>query len=229
VPAREEAWAQLIAEARAQRRALDASSPDWRDLTLSEAAEVAERLYALWGATGSRYWKLGAVDEATQSRLGVAAPICAPLVPTEVWTGCRDLALNSSRYIRAKFEPEVGVRVTEDGLVAMPCVEVADCRFAGWQLPPGGVIADAALQGSMVFGPESEVPDDVRVRVSLDGRVLGEGESSWASAAERLRVLPDGAAATHVATGAMTPLFDVMPGLWEFDFGGLGLVRVTVS
>lgn len=229
MPAREETLARLITEARLGRRALEADADEWRHLTPEEAERVAELLYRQWGAEGSRFWKLGAIDEATQARLGVTAPICAPLVPAEVVTDCYDVHLDSSQFIRAKMEPEIGIRVIDGALRAMPCVEVADSRFSDWRLPPGGVIADAALQGSMLFGHEAEADEVVTVRVSLDGEVLGEGEAAWAEAVERLQVLPPGAGASHVATGAMTRLFDVRPGVWEFDFGSLGLLRVSVS
>jgi hypothetical protein len=44
-----------------------------------------------------------------------------------------------------------------------------------------------------------------------------------------MNLLPSSAAPSFVATGAASPLLSVEPGTWEFVFGGVGELTVTVS
>ncbi|CAB4951643.1 MAG: hypothetical protein F2881_05950 [Actinobacteria bacterium] len=220
-----------IAEARRLNAPLSAGAPQWSSLDRDTAEKVASALYERWGAVGSPFWKLGAVDAPTQERFGLNGPVCGPLVPSNVRVEATQVTIARSDFIHAKFEAEVGVGVGADGeLRAMPCVEVADSRFEGWKLPPFGVLADGALQGMMLFGPGVAPPSTpIHVDVVRDGVLLASGDQGWPESAVRLDVLPHDANATHVATGALTALFDVIEGEWTFDFGTLGRLVVTVQ
>jgi hypothetical protein len=111
----------------------------------------------------------------------------------------------------------------------VPCVEIADCRFSGWTLPPHGMTADLALQGRMVYGLPAEMPDEIEVIVSLDGSPVASGSARWVDAVARLGLLPDRAAADRVATGSITELVDCVPGRWLFDFGAVGHISLVVQ
>ena len=124
-----------------------------------------------------------------------------------------------------KLEAEIGIRLDADGMRLAPCVEIADCRFAGWALPPGGAPADFGLQGSMVFGPVVEPVAEVHVEVRHDGETVGAGGGTWAEAAARLSLLP-----AALAPGASwrparsRPCSRPSRGRWEFDFGPAGTI-----
>lgn len=222
------ALATAVTQARATHTALDGSQSPWSELDLAAAVAVSDEVLDAIGATGSPFWKLGAVDEPTQVRLGLPGPISAPLVPGAVTCDVVRTTVRLAELLKPKFEPEIGVRIVDGQLFAMPCVEVADSRFAGWRLPPFGVIADAALQGQMLFGLPVPAPESVTVTVSHEGDVKAVGSGDWSDASARLVLIDTDAAPTHVATGSLTPLFDCEPGLWTFDFGPLGRIDVDV-
>lgn len=227
MPVAPEALATLIEQARHTRVLLEATDPEWVGLDRAFAEQVAEVLYERWGATGSPYWKLGAVDAQTQAKLGLDGPVSAPLVPERVFLLSEHLEIDSANFLHAKFEAEVGITV--DGtLLPLACVEIADCSFTAWGLPPFGVVADACLQSMMIFGRVTTPVETVQVVVSHNGVTVASGTQDWGGAVARLEVLPAGAGATHVATGAITPLLDVSPGEWVFDFGPLGSITVLV-
>ncbi len=111
-----------------------------------------------------------------------------------------------SSLIAPRFEAEIGVLVDGSGRRAMPCVEVADSRFADWSLPPWGVVADGTLQGDMLFGEAVDPIEVISVTVLHDGREVSRGTGSWQSAADRLQILPADQPVRMVATGALAPL-----------------------
>ncbi len=222
------ALAAAVTAARATNTALDGSQSPWSQLDLAAAVAVSDEVLDAIGAAGSSFWKLGAVDEPTQVRLGLPGPITAPLVPGAVTCDVIRTTVRLAELLKPKFEPEIGVQIVDGQLLAMPCVEVADSRFAEWRLPPFGVIADAALQGQMLFGIPVPAPESVTVTVSHDSEVKAVGSGSWADAIARLVLIDKDAAPTHVATGSLTQLFDCEPGLWTFDFGPLGRIDVDV-
>ena len=223
-----EVLASSLDEARTSASAIDGSQPPWSGLDEELASRVGAALLRRIGAEGSPFWKLGAVDRATQDRLGVQGPLVAPLDPSSVWLDVSEVTCDTRTLIRPRFEPEIGLALVGEEILAVPCVEIADSRFSAWALPPWGVVADALLQGRMVFGLPVPAPDRVVVTVTHDGRTVTTGEGAWSEAVARLDLLPSGLARTRVATGALTELHDCEPGLWEFDFGDLGHIAVRV-
>lgn len=217
----------LLWEARRTGVPLDPSAGPWPGLTEARSALIAEALYERGGV--GRTWKLGALDAPTQRRLGIGGPVCVPLLRGATSAEIISAVLRRDELVAPKFEAEIGVALDGNGLAyPVPCVEIADCRFADWRLPPYGMTADLALQGRMLFGPIGIVGRRTTVTVRHDGRKVAGGSARWEEAVERLDLLTDLGAADHVATGSITELLDCLPGRWEFDFGTLGHIAVTV-
>ncbi|MHB1211643.1 MAG: hypothetical protein ACYC0W_05195, partial [Candidatus Nanopelagicales bacterium] len=206
-----ERLAGILVEARAAATSVDGSVPPWSGLDSGLASHVGAAFARQIGATHSPFWKLGAVDAETQKRLGIDGPLFAPLDPDSVAWDVTTATIELSSMVDPRFEAEIGVLVDDGRLCAMPCVEVADSRFAGWTLPPWGVVADGTLQGRMLFGPTFDPLDDIHVTVVHDGHEVGRGEGSWSEAAGRLQLLPDDRPVRMVATGALTRLFACAP------------------
>jgi 2-keto-4-pentenoate hydratase len=217
----------ILWEARRTGTALDPAADPWSGLTRTRATLIADALYRRGGT--SRTWKLGALDTATQRRLGITGPACVPLLAGATSTEIISTVLSRGELVAPKFEAEIGVVVDAVGVpYPVPCVEIADCRFSGWKLPPYGMTADLALQGRMLFGPVGVMARRAGVTVSHDGRRVATGSARWDEAVARLDLLGDLRDADHVATGSITELLDCRPGRWEFDFGTLGHIAVTV-
>ena len=210
--------------------ALDASEEPWPSLSKSDARSIAEELYSRTGARETGCWKLGALDQAAQRRFGIDAPLVAPCLPGRLTVEARCERLRIADYIQPRFEAEVGISRRGSDLVAVPCVEIADCRFAQWDLPPHGVIVDYCLQGGMLFGPPAGSPEErISVEIRHDGRERHRSVTVWSQALSRMDLLPSTAEPRFVATGAVSPLLEVESGTWEFVFGGIGELTLTVS
>lgn len=223
-----DALASILLEAKRTASPVDGMVAPWIDLTPTMLRHVGWSIAVQSGASTSPYWKLGAIDAHTQERLGVDGPICAPLDPDCVSAGVSSSIVHLSSLIHPKFEPEIGVCVRDGRLLAMPCVEIADSRFSRWNMPPGGVLADGALQGRMIFGIPLEPFETINVTVRLDDVDIAHGSGTWTEASSRLMMIPEGSAVEMVATGALTALFNCKPGSWSFDFGRLGSIAVQV-
>jgi 2-keto-4-pentenoate hydratase len=207
----------------ARERGVTVSSAQaWSDLSRERADDVSTALYQRLGPIAPPAWKMGAFDEETQLRLGLAGPLVAPVLSDRMHVGASTVSLRLRDFAQPKLEAEVGIRTDDGRPTLVPCVEVADCRFADWALPPFAAVADFGLQGAMVFGRGTAPVDEIHVDVSHDGVPVGSGRATWSDAVRRLSVLPDVHGETvYVATGAMTPMFPALPGVWEFDFRGL--------
>jgi 2-keto-4-pentenoate hydratase len=200
-------------------------------LDATTAAEVAAHLYADGEAGDCRAWKLGALDEATQVRLGLAGPLVAPVLCDGLRLRVTEADLSRAQFVAPRLEAEIGVFLGPDGPQPVPCVEVADCRIHGWRPPPGWATADFGLQGAMIFGPPGPGAADIEVVVRRDGSEVGHGSASLGEVLARLELLPPAvhAPGLHVATGSVTPLYDAVPGKWEFQFSNLPTLLLNVS
>ena len=219
--------ADLLWRARVTGAALDPYAPYWASLGERHAESIAAELYERGGV--SRSWKLGALDVPTQKRLGISGPVAAPLLDGVTETGVSVATLHRKDMVAPRFEAEIGVLLDGGTPRLVPCVEVADCRFTGWDLPPYGMTVDLALQGRMLFGPPGHADAEVAVVVGHDGRRVASGTADRDEAVARLGLLPSADAADQVATGAVTALHDCLPGRWDFDFGTLGAIIVIVD
>ena len=220
-----------VARQRAQPLAVDGN---WLGVDHRKALEIADLLYRRCSVPPDprevAAWKLGALDEPTQSRLGLPGPLFAPVLPDRLHTDVTALPVRMAELVDPKLEAEIGIRLDADGMRLAPCVEISDCRFAGWALPPGGAPADFGLQGSMVFGPVVEPVAEVHVEVRRDGQTVGAGGGTWAEAAARLSLLPAALApGALVATGSITAMFPAARGRWEFDFGPAGTLVLDLA
>jgi len=198
------------------------SAEDWVDLSSDRAEAISAALYQRLISTAPSAWKMGAFDEESQLRLGLDGPLVAPVMPDRLHLGVTEVSLQIRDFVQPKLEAEVGVRIDGTGHTLVPCVEVADTRFADWVVPRFGAVADFGLQGAMVFGLDGAAFDEIEVTVRHDGVKVGSGSATWTSVLERLSLIPGaGEGTAHVATGSMTPMFPATPGIWEFDFKGL--------
>lgn len=200
----------------------------WPELTATRAAALAEQLYDRVVAEGDRRtgWKFGAFGSAAQRAFGIDGPVVAPTMSSWTWTGATSYELDLSGLVSPRLEAEVGVYVDGGGdRWLVPCVEVADCRFPAWDLPPRGVIADFGLQGAMVYGQPVRPVSEVSVAVHHRGKRLQGGAARWASVVESLDLVPSEAVldgGSYIATGSITAPLPVRRGPWTFDFGRVG-------
>ena len=204
-------------------------SDSWTGLDAARATAIAREVYERSDAFRSRAWKLGALDPEGQQRLGLDAPLVAPVVPTRLTVDGTHASVDPSAYIAPRLEPEIGIRTTNGVRELVPCVEIADCRFPGWNTPLRSAIADFGLQGGMLFGPAFEPIEYVEVTVRHDGVEVANVRREYAEAAARLSLLPGAAENVHVATGAMSPAVEAKPGRWEYEFHQLATLTITVS
>jgi 2-keto-4-pentenoate hydratase len=156
------------------------------------------------------------------------------VLPDGLHTDAGAVTLELARLCQPKLEAEVGLVLDGSGVPAVAaCVEIADCRFAGWLPPPRVAVADFGLQGAMVFGPDRPAPDEIGVEVRHDGRHVATGRAAVADVTARLDLvrplLPQGTGRVMVATGAITSLLDAAPGRWEFVFTGATTITLTLS
>lgn len=205
-------------------------SPDWASLTPERARRINELLVARVVGEGRAAWKMGAFDEETRLRLGLDEPLVSAVLPDRLHVGVDDVRLDLAGLVQPKLEPEIGISVDGEGVRITPCVEVADCRFPSWQLPPAAAVADFGLQGAMIFGHAASPVLDVQVTVRRNGEPVTVATGSWSESVTRLDLLPPTRPASyHVATGALTPLLDATPGRWQFEFRDIGTVTLVLS
>lgn len=205
-----------------ERRVVVTAAESWGELSAERADDVSGALYQRLSPLAPSAWKMGAFDVEAQARLGLDGPLVAPVLPDRLHTQATTVSLRVGDFVQPKLEAEVGIRIDEDGHTLVPCVEVADCRFADWAIPRFGAVADFGLQGAMVFGLDAAPLAEVEVHVRHDGVEVGSGRATWTDVVQRLSLLPDvDCRKALVATGSMTPMFPALPGVWEFDFRGL--------
>ena len=132
--------------------------------------------------------------------------------------------------MQPKLEAEIGILLVDGEAWLAPCVEVADCRFGAWAVPPACAVADFGLQGAMLFGAAVAPIPRVGVTVSCDGSPVAEGAGDFSDAVERLAMVPGRLGrSVHIATGSITPMLPATAGVWEFDFGPVGRLVVELT
>lgn len=228
-----DSWAQELWGARQDARVVRHTSGE---LELDRARAVAAELYAaLAEASPLVGWKLGATDPRTQASLGTDRPFTAPIYADGVLADGQVISL--SRFVAPRLEAEIGLRLQGSAIQPVPCMEIVDCRFAGWRLSLPGAIADFGLQGAFVFG--GGIADDphelgqIEVIVTRDGIELQHGSAHLAEAVARLQYLSqelnqNGRSGLVVATGSLISPISLEPGHWVVDFGEVGSLSLTV-
>jgi 2-keto-4-pentenoate hydratase len=227
-------WARELWFARQEARVVRNASPG--ELELDRARGVAEELYAALAKTSPLVgWKLGATDPRMQASLGTDRPFTAPIYADGLLADREVISL--SRFIAPRLEAEIGLRLQGPAIQPVPCVEIIDCRFAGWRLTLPGVIADFGLQGAFVFGgaraEDSAEFTRIEATVTHDGIELQRGSAFMAEAVARLQYLgqelnKNGRSGYVVATGSLISPIPLEPGQWVINFGEVGSLSLTV-
>jgi 2-keto-4-pentenoate hydratase len=217
---------------RARRDAATIAPPDRAELSPERAERVAAELYRAIEAGGGRQvgWKIGAGDAAAQARFGTDRPFTAPVLDASC---LRDGAtLRLAGMVAPRLEAEIGLRFGGDAPALLPCIEIIDCRFPGWEVKIAEVVADFGLQGAMVFGEPGPSGPEVRAVVRRDGEVAAEGAAAVSAAvATVLQALDEErlTAAPLVASGSLITPLPLQPGRHEVDFGQLGTLELEVA
>ena len=221
----------LAAARRAVAPITDVSS--WACVDARRAESVAAELYAAYGvglpSGAGEVWKIGALDAATQQRLALHGPLVAPVLTGALTVDAQDAHVDANDLIAPRLEPEVGILREGTRLFAVPCIELADCRFADWAVPPSCAVADFGMQGRMFFGRPVPPPDRVDVVVSHDGQVVARGGVGWAEIVRRLSMVPADCLRSYVASGSLVPPPRAATGTWVADFGAVGSLRLTIT
>lgn len=216
------------------RRPLVADGID-AGLPIERAAVVADSLYAALRRAGARQigWKLGATEAAVQAALGADAPFAAPVYSTTLVAGGGPVSLGD--LLAPRLEAEIAFRVVGDVPIALPCLELADCRVRGWEVSIAGAIADFGLQGRILFGaPAAHPPDLVEVVVTHDGAEVQRGSRRLTDALAGLELVRAAAGfaaldGLTIATGSIGAAIPLEPGHWRADFGALGALTLRVD
>ena len=217
-----------------ERRTSIVDGQTWPAVDQARASAISAELYRRCGVADATdavaAWKLGALDQPTRDRLGLARPLVAPVLPDGLRIGGPEFRLDLADLVQPKLEAEIGILLAEGETRLVPCIEVADCRFGGWAVPPACAVADFGLQGAMLFGTAVAPIPRVGVAVCRDGSPVAEGAGDWSDAVERLAILPERLGrSVHIATGSITPMLPATAGVWEFDFGAVGCLVVELT
>lgn len=215
--------------ARASREPVPRGS--WPDIDLARAREVAAELYSKLDATGvPRIGAKAAVtDAATQALFGTGEPHVAPIF--------RDILIADGARVSLEemmsplLEAEIGMRLSADGLVMLPCIEIPQSRFSGGDPGIAYLVADFAAQGNMIFGEPGVAHDVASVIVTVDGAEVRRGHRSVEDARtilELVRAQLDLRSGDYVATGTLFPPVPLSPGEWVVDFGEFGRLTLHV-
>ena len=165
--------------------------PQWlaEGVTAQEAYAIqSEHAHALLGRSGGTIlgWKIGGGDMATMQKAGFTGPGRGPIFSSLTFES--PATLRRDGFLACIVEAEIGVVIGKDidkpedaediaGKVAaiVPCIEIADARFADFaKRPISAVIADLGYSGAWVRG--QQVSDWSRVDLSkLHVRLLANG------------------------------------------------------
>src|SRR6266511_2528784 len=184
----------------ARRHGTTIAPLDRGELTLDRAERVAAELYQTVEAEGGRQvaWKIGAGDAAAQARFGTDRPFTAPVLDASCLRDGATLRLAS--LVAPRLEAEIGLRFDGGSAAVLPCIEIIDCRFPGWQIKIAEVLAEGA--------------GTVSSAVAATRDALGE---------QRLAAVP------LVASGSLITPVPLEPGRHEVDFGELGTLHLEVT
>jgi 2-keto-4-pentenoate hydratase len=225
--------AREIWEARASATPIDGT--EWGEVSIDEAWSMFAELGAALEASGAPQIgaKIGEPDAETQARMGLNGPVVAKTYANSLLEDGATLKL--SDLVSPLFEMEIGIRLGPDGAKPVPCIEIVDSRF-DWKTEGGQMIADFASSAHLLFGPVAEDPPaTVTAVASRDGEVVAEGTRELQEALGKLpKVEPalpgEPYRGEHlIATGSLNAPGPLTPGEWEFDFGDLGKLTLTVE
>lgn len=219
---------------RARRDATTVGTAGDAGLDAERCERVGAELYRAVEEEGGHQvaWKIGAGDAAAQERFGTDRPFTAPVYDSSCLTDGATLRL--SGLVAPRLEAEIGLRFdAADGgtPTVLPCIEIIDCRFPGWNVKIAAILADFGLQAAMVFGEPGAAGPEVEAVVRRDGEEVARGSGEVAAAVATVRgALGDErlAAVRLVASGSLVTPVPLRPGSHEVDFGQLGRLRLEV-
>ncbi|MDP7068701.1 MAG: fumarylacetoacetate hydrolase family protein [Acidimicrobiales bacterium] len=141
-------------------------------------------------------WKVGATGPASQTKLGVKAPICGPVFERTLFESGSSVDVSEFHHqpgLESEFAFTLGVTVHPGGpvmtgvsareMVSMvhPAIELVCSRFINnFEVDPALLVADGALHTALVLGSGSkpeEAPDLVshELRTLVDGAAIASG------------------------------------------------------
>jgi 2-keto-4-pentenoate hydratase len=226
-------FADPLAAALWQARASQEPVPraSWPGVDLPRARDVAAELYAKLEAMGVRRVgaKAAATDAGTQAFLGADEPLVAPIFGDVLMADGATVSL--SDLMSPVLEAEIGMRLSAEGVVTVPCIEIPQSRFSGGDPHIAYIAADFAGQGGMVFGPPGTADEEASVIVTVDGaevrragRSVADARAIFALVQSQLELrLGD-----YVATGTFFPPIPLSAGEWVVDFGEFGRLTLHV-
>lgn len=137
-------------------------------------------------------FKLGFTSQAMRKQMGVQSANFGIL--TNTMHLCTDEGLNTAMLTHPRAEPEVALRLAfeiryplerskaERAIAACaPAVEIVDSRFHNYQFTLEDNIADNSSAAAFFLGAWQDIPlnfDHLKVRFSIDGDVVEEGDTS---------------------------------------------------
>ncbi|HKX74586.1 MAG TPA: fumarylacetoacetate hydrolase family protein [Acidimicrobiia bacterium] len=197
--------------------------------------------------------KLGFTSRAMQQAMGVDQPNYGWLTDAMF---LRDGAVELSRFIHPKVEPEIAFRLAADldppvtveevlaaTATVLPCLEVVDSRYVDFKFAAPDNIADNSSAGAIALGNPGEIR--LPARLDLMGVVITENGSLRHTAAGAAALEHPAAAvawmANHcqgrrlragdvVISGGLTPPIDLHPGtIVTADFDRIGSVTIHAA
>jgi 2-keto-4-pentenoate hydratase len=216
-------------QARASREQIPRES--WPGVDLARGHDVAAELYARLDATGVPRIgaKAAATNAATQAFFGADEPLVAPIFRDVLIADGGQLSLCDT--LSPSLEAEIGMRLSDGGVVPLPCIEILQSRFSGGEPAIAYLAADFAAQGNMMFGQPGTAQDEVSVSVTVDGAEVRRARRSVEDAQKILELVRsqlDLRPGDYVATGTFFPPLPLSPGEWVVDFGEFGRLSLYV-
>jgi 2-keto-4-pentenoate hydratase len=223
--------------ARRLGRAITDGSWPKRVVDVRRGKAIAAELYDALEADEARFvgWKIGASDAALQTKLGTDRPFFAPIFDAAASPAGKPVRL--ATLVAPRLEAELAVVIDGSSARLSPCIEIADCRIAGWDISIGDAIADFGLQGQMIFGtPVTTARAHVDVTVVHDGVTVVQAcpeiepaiRAGWEVYTTH-RANPRRRQPTVVATGSVIAALPLSVGSWSIDFDGLGRLAFEVE
>lgn len=189
-----DALAQILYDARAAGRTLDASDVMIDDLGFAYAVQrglTAIRVHR--SGTRAIGWKLGYTSEAMRRQMGVNAPNYGPVLAS---MRSENGAEVGPELLQPRVEPEVMLELDRE--IARPvdaaaaleacsgayaALEVVDSVWRGYQFDLAHNTADGSSAAHVVVGPELPMDDLAGLRITMhrNGLVVGKGTGSAAA------------------------------------------------
>lgn len=260
--------AEEIKAAQDARKALEPIAARLPGFDVAKAYEVAHLVHAARLAEGARPVgrKIGFTNSAIWPTYGVNEPMWGYVYDrTVVQADTGRASCRIGRFAEPKIEPEIVLHFAAapaagaDAAGVLRCVdwiahgyEIVQSHYPGWKFAVADTIADSALHGTLIVGPQRPVAalgDDVVAALSSFSlslfcdeklRETGKGSNVLGSpllaVAHLVSVLakqpgyPPLAAGELVTTGTVTAAFSIQPGeTWRSELSGIALPGLTVE